>query len=262
LFNSSFQCDSICNPGFVHDYSGKTFSRCHKNPRKERYQWYPKKGFSNCIPELASTCDVVPDSEDLTFFLLNNEISQGSDGYSDDEPAEPLAMFSGTIPISPLLDPSTKWTMFINFGHNDPNVDISGVDFTSVNAVVVYQDMKHLILRHREYNGDISLVSKIDLQGRSEDPTEAHKLANLKHSPVLLFRDYYWNPECVTFNAPYETYCDFLSEEVERVCDPWIPTQECLTAVDLRDSICGPIITLPPPTGEGSGEEGSGASGN
>ena len=79
---------------------------------------------------------------------------------------------------------------------------------------------------------------------------------------MLLYRDYYWNPECVTFNAPYETYCDFLNEEVERVCDPWIPTQECLTAVDLRDSICGPIITLPPPTGEGSGEEGSGASGN
>ena len=54
--------------------------------------------------------------------------------------------YLGTIPISPLLDPSTKWTMFINFGHNDPNVDISGVDFTSVNAVVVYQDMKWVLM--------------------------------------------------------------------------------------------------------------------
>ena len=178
---------------------------------------------------------------------------------------------------------------------------------------------RHLILRHREYNGDISLVPKIDLQGRSDDPTEAPKLgsfsfvidssiiskiwyfvecllnlaiqpglfmmrfsakitftslttrilkpfwnrekAYLKHSPVLLFRDYYWNPECVTFNPPYETYCDFLNEEVDRVCDPWVITPECLTALDLRDSICGePFIV--PPTEDGSGEEGSGASGN
>ena len=37
---------------------------------------------------------------------------------------------------------------------------------------------RHLILRHREYNGDISLVPKIDLQGRSDDPTEAHKLGS------------------------------------------------------------------------------------
>lgn len=85
---------------------------------------------------------------------------------------------------------------------------------------------------------------------------------------MLLFRDYYWNPECVTFNAPYETYCDFLNEEVERLCPPFgstmLPTPECLTAWDLRDSICGEplIMTLGTPTEEGSGEEGSGASGN
>ena len=83
---------------------------------------------------------------------------------------------------------------------------------------------------------------------------------------MLLFRDYYWNPECVTFNPPYETYCDFLDEEVERVCPhpPLLPLlPECYTAVALRDSICNEIIiTLAPPTEEGSGEEGSGASGN
>ena len=100
LLNSSFQCNSVCNAGFVHDYSGKTFSRCHKNPRRERFQWYPKKDFSSCIPELAITCDVVPDSEDLTFFLLNNEASQGTDGYSDDEGQDIEAMFAGIYFVS------------------------------------------------------------------------------------------------------------------------------------------------------------------
>jgi len=111
-------------------------------------------------------------------------------------------------------------------------------------------------------------VSKIDLQGRSNDAAEAVKLANLKHSPVKLFTEsYYWNPECVTFHTPYETYCDFLNEEVKRICPPWpstlLPSPQCKTAEDLRDSICGaPIIVFTPPTEEGSGEEGSGASGN
>ena len=53
-----------------------------------------------------------------------------------------MNFYLGSIPIPSDLDPSTEWTMFINFGQNDPNVDISGVDFTSVNAVVVYQDMQ------------------------------------------------------------------------------------------------------------------------
>ena len=94
------------------------------------------------------------------------------------------------------------------------------------------------------------------------------KKANLKHSPVKLFTEsYYWNPECVTFHTPYETYCDFLNEEVKRICPPWpstlLPSPQCKTAEDLRDSICGaPIIVFTPPTEEGSGEEGSGASGN
>ena len=37
---------------------------------------------------------------------------------------------------------------------------------------------RFLVLRHREYNGDISLVSKIDLQGRLNDATEAPKLGS------------------------------------------------------------------------------------
>ena len=40
------------------------------------------------------------------------------------------------------LESSTKWAMFIDFGYNDPNVDISGVEFASVNAVVIYQDTR------------------------------------------------------------------------------------------------------------------------
>ena len=88
---------------------------------------------------------------------------------------------------------------------------------------------------------------------------------------MKFFTEYYWNPECVTFNPPYDTYCDFLNEEVDRHCDvpcvfpPCFPSQACQTAIDLRDSICGVPIgpdTLAPPTEEGSGEEGSGASGN
>ena len=106
--------------------------------------------------------------------------------------------------------------MFIDFGANDPNVDISSVQFESVNAIVVkpkvpsprfvnnmnyvtnrpLQDVawsptsilwptksnkmfsRYLILRHREYNKDITDLRKIDLQGRSYDPTETHKLGS------------------------------------------------------------------------------------
>ena len=78
---------------------------------------------------------------------------------------------------------------------------------------------------------------------------------------MKFFTDYYWNPECVTFNPPYDTYCDFLNEEVDRLC-LLNHSQACLTAVDLRDSICGVPITDAPPAEEGSGEEGSGESGN
>lgn len=220
----------------------------------------PKKGFSQCLPDIAETCDAVPEGQDLTFFLLNNEISQGIDGYSDDEERELEAMFSGTIPIPFAQDSTDQWMMFIDFGYNDPSVDISGVKFESVNAEVVDQGMKFLVLRHREYNPDISEVNKVDLQGRSDDKTEAQKLVNLKHSPVKFFPDYYWNPKCVTFNAPYETYCDFLNEQVELACRvPFVPpSPECGTAEALRDSICGEpiIITLAPPTEEGSGESG------
>ena len=35
--------------------------------------------------------------------------------------------------------------MFIDFGHNDPNVDISGVEFALVNAVVIYQDTRWVL---------------------------------------------------------------------------------------------------------------------
>ena len=88
--------------------------------------------------------------------------------------------------------------MFIDFGANDPNVDISSVQFESVNAIIVdkttrfvdninletkidfviNKSSRYLILRHREYNNDITDVRKIDLQGRSYDPTESHKLGS------------------------------------------------------------------------------------
>ena len=98
--------------------------------------------------------------------------------------------------------------MFINFGYNDPNVDISGVEFESVNAVDVtdaipgidrtkwvlprFYDLNQsrifhktnfriLVLRHREYNSDITEVSKIDLQGRHYDKTEASGLGSFSY---------------------------------------------------------------------------------
>ena len=43
----------------------------------------------------------------------------------------------GSIPLPSSLDSTSEWVMFINFGYNDPNVDISGVEFESVNAVDV-----------------------------------------------------------------------------------------------------------------------------
>ena len=54
---------------------------------------------------------------------------------------------SGTIPIPALwkanefadAGPYDQWTMYIDFRASDSNVDISGVKFESVNAVVVGQ---------------------------------------------------------------------------------------------------------------------------
>ena len=53
---------------------------------------------------------------------------------------------------------------------------------------------RHLILRHREYNGDISLVPKIDLQGRSDDPTEAFKLGSFSFviDSSIIFKIWYF----------------------------------------------------------------------
>ena len=82
----------------------------------------------------------------------------------------------------------------------------------------------------------------------------------------MFFGEYYWNWECVSFNDPYDNYCQYLNDEIERSCiEPFFPVQPaCEIAINLRNSICGepwipPVIG---PIGEGSGEEGSGASGN
>ena len=70
------------------------------NPRKNDETWFPRKNFSQCIPDIAETCDNIPESKDLTFFLLNNEFIGGVDGYSDDDDLELQAMFSGGLRIS------------------------------------------------------------------------------------------------------------------------------------------------------------------
>ena len=48
-----------------------------------------------------------------------------------------------------------------------------------------YENFRFLILRHREYNGDISDVGKIDLQGRSYDPTESHTLGSFSKTSII-----------------------------------------------------------------------------
>ena len=90
----------------------------------------------------------------------------------------------------------------------------------------------------------------------------------MKHSPVLFFSEYYWNTECVTFNDPYETYCEFLREEEVFYCTDLV-SDACMTAQDLRYTICGSVAPQneePEDQNEGSGisgyeEEGSGANG-
>ena len=82
--------------------------------------------------------------------------------------------------------------------------------------------------------------------------------AKLKHSPVLLFKEYYWNPECVIFNDTFGYFCQFLTDEVERLCPYWTPmspiaSEACQTAQDFRFSICGSWIGQ---INEGSGEDG------
>ena len=78
---------------------------------------------------------------------------------------------------------------------------------------------------------------------------------------MLLFSEYYWNTECVTFNEPFDSYCDFLRKEAEFFCtDPTSLT--CRTAKALYNSICGPFSMSDPDEGSGSsGYEGSGADG-
>ena len=96
-----FQCDLVCNGGFVHSKHGKSYARCHFNPRKQDETWFPnprrpKKGYAQCVPDVSeTTCDNFPTYKDLTFFLLTNELSGGIDGYSDDEEPKLEAMFSG-----------------------------------------------------------------------------------------------------------------------------------------------------------------------
>ena len=99
----------------------------------------------------------------------------------------------------------------------------------------------------------------------------------MKHSPVLLFCDHYWNTQCVEDAldaanvipppSEYTSFCEYLSIREDNICfNPLCPlcppSPACLTAKDRHESICG---TGPQEEQEGSGisgyEEGSGASG-
>ena len=99
----NFQCDLVCNDGFVYSNTGKQNARCHLNPRKNYETWFPNpkkiSGYAQCVPDIAETCDSFPSYKDLRFFLLNNEQVMGLDGYSDDDLPKPelQAMFSGKL---------------------------------------------------------------------------------------------------------------------------------------------------------------------
>ena len=93
----------------------------------------------------------------------------------------------------------------------------------------------------------------------------------MKHSPVLLFCDHYWNTQCVEDaldavnvtppSSEYTSFCEYLWMRGDYFCQFFPPSQACLTAEDRYKSICG----AGPQEEEGSGisgyEEGSGASG-
>ena len=100
----------------------------------------------------------------------------------------------------------------------------------------------------------------------------------MKHSPVLLFREHYWNTQCIedaldAVNmiprpSEFTSFCEYLFIQRVNICNPLGPDQgpECLTAKDRYESICGiEHQEEVEEESEGSGisgyEEGSGASG-
>ena len=63
-------------------------------------------------------------------------------------------MYLGSIPIPSSFEATDKWMMFIDFGANDPNVDISGLEFESVNAIIVDQTTRfHFNIASMKYLG-------------------------------------------------------------------------------------------------------------
>ena len=98
----------------------------------------------------------------------------------------------------------------------------------------------------------------------------------MKHSPVLLFCDHYWNTQCVEdaidavneipLPSEYKSFCEYLSIREDDICfNPLCPfcppSQACLTARDRYESICGAEQQEEEGSGISGYEEGSGASG-
>ena len=95
----------------------------------------------------------------------------------------------------------------------------------------------------------------------------------MKHSPVLLFREHYWNTQCiedeldaVNYIPPpseYTSFCEYLFIQRVNICNPLGPdfTPECFTAKDRYESICGTEHQEEEGSGISGYEEGSGASG-
>ena len=91
---------------------------------------------------------------------------------------------------------------------------------------------------------------------------------------MLLFRDHYWNTQCVedaldavnTIPPPSEftSFCEYLFIQRVNICNPLKSTDEgpeCLTAKDRYESICGTEHQEEEGSGISGYEEGSGASG-
>ena len=78
--------------------------------------------------------------------------------------------------LVPMIQMSTFPTFNSNLSTLLSLTKLPGLSRTSI--LSLNKISRYLILRHREYNNDITDVRKIDLQGRSYDPTESHKLGS------------------------------------------------------------------------------------
>lgn len=239
------ECYIHCLDGFEiapHPKAIKDTAKCTYNKKKEDYEWSPRVDkpdkYAHCQKIIADDCSTVPSGTDLAFYLLLEDIAGDEDSYSNDEGYN-NAIVGGTIPIPADIEPTSAWTVMIDFG----TADISNIDFDAVNAAVIGTFDSKLLLRNRDFLPNIKDIGDISLIGSHEGSQELPLI-----SAVKFFPEHYWNYECVTFSKAAEVpYCDAL-----RAKDQAEPTPALAAKIS---AICGePVIVEVPVEEEGSGE--------